>query len=258
MKDQLQRTVPLKCIPNRIISLVPSQTELLYDLGLDEEVVGITKFCVHPRHWFNSKTRIGGTKKVNLEKVIALQPDLILANKEENTRADIEYLAEKFPVWVSDIQTFEQALNMIESVGALCGKRTEANQMLMALRNEKATHHVAESLWKDALYFIWRDPYMLAGCDTFIDEMMRLAGFRNLIHAPRYPILTAVALQHYDPAYVLLSSEPYPFQQKHILELQTIFPRAKVILVDGELFSWYGSRMLQSFKYFSALHEQLQ
>src|SRR5579859_1404952 len=127
--DQLGRTIFLPRIPHRIISLVPSQTELLYTLGLDEAVVGITKFCVHPESWFRSKPRIGGTKAIDPARVDALQPDLIIANKEENEKPQIEALATRYPVWISDVHTLQDALAMIRDVGAITGKATEASAL---------------------------------------------------------------------------------------------------------------------------------
>src|SRR6185437_6810940 len=124
--DMMGNKVVLNYPPRRIISLVPSQTELLYDLGLDGTVVGITKFCVHPNEWFRNKKRVGGTKTLHLNIIEELQPDLIIANKEENTREQIETLSTAYPVWVSNIQTISDGLDMIRKVGELVGKSTEA------------------------------------------------------------------------------------------------------------------------------------
>src|ERR1700741_3198050 len=105
--DQTGRKISIPQIPQRIISLVPSQTELLFDLGLDKEVVGITKFCVHPPEWFQTKTRVGGTKQLKIDLIKQLQPDLIIANKEENVKEQIEELEKHFPVWISDVNNLE-------------------------------------------------------------------------------------------------------------------------------------------------------
>ena len=257
MKDQLGRTLQLNTIPQRIISIVPSQTELLYELGLDETVVGITKFCIHPTAWFRQKKRVGGTKNINLKIVRTLRPDIIFANKEENTQSDIEQLTGICPVWVSDIQTFEDAMSMIEAVGTIVGKQTLACSMTMKLKSLQYTSLQKYPHSISTLYLIWKNPYMAAGIDTFINDMMRMAGFSNVIQQQRYPILEMETLKQLQPSLVFLSSEPYPFKQKDIDALQQIFPHAQLILVDGELFSWYGSRLLKSFDYFSALHEQI-
>lgn len=243
-------------IPKRIISVVPSQTELLFDIGLDEEVIGITKFCIHPNNWFRSKQRIGGTKNLNLKLIEKLNPDLILANKEENEKSQIDYLSEKYPVWTSDIQTFEDALDMIQSIGMLTGKIKESLSICNKIKQHKSSSELGK-LNKKVLYLIWKSPYMAAGVDTFIHEMLSIAGFDNAVTATRYPSLTFEGIQKINPDIVFLSSEPFPFKEKHIYEMQNSLPNAKIKLVDGELFSWYGSRMLKSFVYFRALHEEL-
>src|SRR5438105_265149 len=119
--DQLGNQLHIDQHPRRIVSLVPSQTELLFDLGLQEEVIGITKFCVHPYHWHQTKTRVGGTKDIKLEVIDQLKPDLVIANKEENTREQITSLQSLYPVWISDVNTLQDALEMIRSIGEITG-----------------------------------------------------------------------------------------------------------------------------------------
>lgn len=256
MKDQLGRDVHLHQLPRRIVSLVPSQTELLYSLGLEEEVVGITKFCIHPAHWFRSKQRVGGTKQIHRSKIDSLQPDLILANKEENVQAQVEDLANDYPVWISDIHDLSDALQMIECVGTLCGRRTESVQLAGQIRHA-AQHHGIRPSSKKVLYLIWYQPWMAAGRDTFIDSMIGAAGFRQSVDTPRYPVLSEEEMVALQPDIVFLSSEPFPFRDKHVAELQKVLPQAHIHLVDGELFSWYGSRLLHSFNYFRILNEEL-
>jgi ABC-type Fe3+-hydroxamate transport system substrate-binding protein len=246
-----------KKIPTRIVSLVPSKTELLYYLGLDEEVVGITKFCIHPARWFKSKTRVGGTKQLHLDKIRELKPDLIIANKEENTQADIETLSKEFEVYVSDIKTIPDALTMITEVGILAGKKMEADDLVKKISIDFQLL-VPVVKRKRALYFIWQKPYMVAGADTFIHSMMNVAGFENAMSAMRYPTLEEGDIKAINPEILLLSSEPFPFKEKHIESFQAICPSAQVILVDGELFSWYGSRMLEATNYFKSLYEELR
>src|SRR4051812_11307667 len=117
--DQMGNAVELEGPPSRIVSLVPSQTELLFYLGLDKEVAGITKFCIHPAEMFHSKPRVGGTKKYDFEKIRQLAPDLIIGNKEENEQKQVEELQKLYPVWMSDIRNLADALQMIRSVGEL-------------------------------------------------------------------------------------------------------------------------------------------
>lgn len=255
--------------PQRIVSLVPSQTELLFDLGLDEEVIGITKFCIHPNEWFTTKTRIGGTKTVDVEKVKSLNPDLIIANKEENVKEQIEELAKIAPVYVSDINDLESALEMITDVGKLVGKEDEALEIVNKIKTRfnQLTNKPINGLTgqqfnlstkqpKKTAYLIWKDPYMAAGGDTFINDMLERCGFNNVFKtANRYPEVSIEQLQSCEM--VLLSSEPYPFKQKHIIELQQQLPSTKILLADGEMFSWYGSRLIKTAPYLNHLRQQI-
>lgn len=251
--DQLNRQITLEQPPQRIISLVPSQTELLYALGLDKEVVGITKFCVHPSTWFREKARVGGTKNIHRDRITALSPDLIIANKEENLAADVEPLMADYPVWVSNIQTLEDAYDMIAGIGTLTNRGAAATTLVTQIKAGFAALPVRLAPIPTA-YFIWRDPWMVAGGDTFINEMLRACGLQNVFGQQlRYPSITAEQLAGSGCELVLLSSEPYPFREKHVAELQAIVPHARIQLVDGEMFSWYGSRLLASAAYFSSL-----
>jgi ABC-type Fe3+-hydroxamate transport system substrate-binding protein len=255
--DQLNRTIELTARPTRIVSLVPSQTELLYDLGLEPEVVGITKFCVHPERWFREKTRIGGTKNINLEKLASLQPDLVIANKEENVREQVEALAEQFPVWVSDVNTLADAYDMIEGIGTITGKEETAKAMVENIQLQFFQLQISKNKPQTA-YLIWKDPYMTVGGDTFIHHLLEAAGFQNVFgQEERYPVITIEDLKESHCQYILLSSEPYPFQQKHIDEFLQLLPNTQIILVDGEMFSWYGSRLQKAPAYFRTLQKQL-
>lgn len=257
--DQLNRKIDLPSLPKRIISLVPSQTELLYDLGLRDEVVGITKFCIHPEEWFRSKTRIGGTKKYDFDKIKALNPDLIIGNKEENEKEPVEELMKSYNVWMSDIYTLKDAYDMITRVGAMAGKREEAINLKLKIESGFSKFHpgypASNIQYLKTAYFIWKDPYMVAGNDTFINEMMKLCGFENVFtdKASRYPEVSVEELVKAKPELILLSSEPYPFKEKHIAEIQNFLPGSRILIVDGEIFSWYGSRLLKAPDYFSEL-----
>ncbi len=255
--DQTGATIELHQYPSRIISVVPSQTELLFDLGLDDKVIGITKFCIHPNEWFRTKTRIGGTKKLDIEKIIQLQPDIIFANKEENERTDIEELRKRFPVWTSDIKDLNGALDMIKEIGNITNTKNEAlkiaNQILEGFRK------LSLPKLTDCIYLIWNNPIMTIGGDTFINDMLRFAGFNNLTsNQTRYPVLNIDQLKLLNPETLLLSSEPFPFKQEHIDYFKTQLPNTKVRKIDGELFSWYGSRLLKSPFYFSELRSEIQ
>ena len=251
LKDQMNNTIRLGNFPKRIISLVPSQTELLYDLGLENEVVGITKFCIHPEKWFKEKTRIGGTKTVDFEKIKALNPDLIIANKEENDESQIKELQKHYPVFISDIFDLKDSIEMILSIGKLTQREEKSNEIIKSISSSfKVLPQIEKP--KTCVYLIWRDPYMASGTDTFVNDMLNRCGFDNLISG-RYPELSESQLKELNPEYILLSSEPYPFKEKHIEELQRDLPNTKIRLVDGEMFSWYGSRLLKASEYFKQI-----
>ena len=251
--DQMGREVSFPYPPLRIVSLVPSQTELLVDLGLQKRLVGVTKFCIHPPNARHAASVIGGTKNFDFVKIKAARPDLIIGNKEENYQEGINQLALQYPVWMSDVADLPEALNMIRRIGDITSKRSIAEPLASAI------HHSFDALLPPttpllAAYFIWRKPYMVAASGTFIDDMLRRAGFRNAFaHVGRYPEVTPEQLAKAGPAHIFLSSEPYPFGEKHVAEFQEICPTAKIQVVDGELFSWYGTRLLLAATYFQKL-----
>ncbi len=243
----------LKSTPTKIISLVPSITELLHYLNLDKEVTGITKFCTHPTEWFRHKNKIGGTKTPNLKRIHELQPDLIIASKEENVKEQVEELAASFNVWVTDVCSVQDAYNMIKDVGILTGKAAESRKLITDIKKEFA-RLPGNSHPLKAAYIIWRMPYMTIGGDTFINDMMQHCGLENVFASDkRYPKITPEDILASGCKLVLLSSEPYPFKEKHIKELQPHLPGIRIVLADGEMFSWYGSRMLQMPQYLPGL-----
>ncbi|MDH4474027.1 MAG: helical backbone metal receptor [Fluviicola sp.] len=250
--DQMGRAVTIPFPIRRIVSLVPSQTELLIDLGLEELLVGVTKFCIHPAGMKERVGQIGGTKTVKIDQVIALKPDLVIGNKEENLQSDIEALEQHVPVWMSDIHDLETALDMIRQIGLLVEKEQISLQVIDSIRhkfNQLDQFKKSSELTK-VLYLIWRKPYMAAGKGTFIDDCLTRCGWVNCVSETRYPEIDPTTLQ---PDLILLSSEPYPFQERHIEELKAFFPSARIELVDGEYFSWYGTRMLGAPDYFMDL-----
>ncbi|WP_373520156.1 helical backbone metal receptor [Aquiflexum sp.] len=240
-KDQLRRTISLALPPKRIVSLVPSQTELLVDLGLVDSLVGVTKFCVHPKGLKKEKTIIGGTKNFHFDKIDLLKPDLIIGNKEENYKEGINQLSEKYPVWMSDIRTLEDAFQMMLGIGQVTGTHNKAEVLVQKIRSEL---NFVPKRKATAVYLIWDEPLMAAGKNTFINEMLFRAGFVNMMEKDRYPKLSTSELKALAPEYLLLSSEPYPFKQKQLTEFAALLPQSKILLVDGEMFSWYGSRLL--------------
>ncbi len=255
--DQMMREVRLDQPPSRIVSLVPSITELLFDLGLEKEIAGITKFCIHPDVIFRNKKRIGGTKTIDFLKIDDINPDLIIANKEENLKEDILSLEKKYPVWISDIKSLADTVSMIENLGELTGKIFEAREINnIIIRQFSIIEPLPET---PTLYLIWRDPFMAAAPGTFINDMMQRCGFVNVLtNESRYPSLDAATIRELNPSLILLSSEPYPFKEKHIRELLDILPGCQVELVNGEYFSWYGSRLKGSPGYFNSLISKIK
>ena len=254
--DQMGNVVILQQPPKRIVSLVPSQTELLFYLGLKDEVVGITKFCIHPNEMFRSKTRVGGTKKYDFDKIRALNPDLIIGNKEENDQEQIEQLMKLYPVWMSDIKTLPDAMEMISMLGTIIQKEDLAKKFVQNIENAFVDlKEFSPNKKVSVAYFIWKNPYMCAGKDTFIDEVLQHCGLENVLKNSnsRYPIIEMLDLKKYNPQLILLSSEPYPFKENDINELQSVLPNTTIRIVDGEMFSWYGSRLLESSAYLKSL-----
>jgi ABC-type Fe3+-hydroxamate transport system substrate-binding protein len=257
-KDHLGDEVELASYPKRIVSLVPSQTELLCDLGLENEVVGITRFCIHPTKWRSEKMVIGGTKNFDFETIQKLQPDLIIGNKEENYQEGIEKLKNLYPVWMSDIVSFEDALKTIADIGSICNRSENAHSIIQEIEMQRSAHQHSILKGKKAAYFIWKNPYMVAASNTFINSMMQVLGINNVFHQfERYPEFTLQQLQEFHPDLVFLSSEPYSFNEKHLAEFKNIFPSANICLVDGEMFSWYGSRLRLAFNYFKTLEKKM-
>ncbi len=208
--DQLNRVIELNSFPQRIISIVPSQTELLFDLGLDHEIIGITKYCNHPDDKVGAKVKVGGTKQLNIPLIKQLQPDLIIANKEENEQSQIEEIMRYFPVWISDIITLSDACCMVKNVGELVNKPNEAKTIIHNINNKFEQLPVIKN-YSRAAYFIWRKPYMVAANNTFINDMLSKCGFKNVFELFRYPELNKQDIIDSKADVVLLSSEPYPF-----------------------------------------------
>jgi ABC-type Fe3+-hydroxamate transport system substrate-binding protein len=258
--DQLNSKLLVPVHAQRIVSLVPSQTELLFYLGLGDRVIGITKFCVHPQKWFRSKTRIGGTKNVDFDKMNVLKPDLIIGNKEENTRSDIEKLSLDYPVWMSDMENLRQVWSMMEMLGSLLNVKQRSADLVAQLKYDflSLSRCTLNAPTLKVAYFIWQNPFMVAAENTFINSMLQESGFINVFrHLNRYPVISPDMLVKANPDVVLLSSEPFPFNVSHVQSFQNILPNAKIEIVDGELFSWYGSRLLFSVEYIKKLRQKL-
>jgi len=247
-RDQCQRKVDLPSKPLRIVSTVPSQTEFLSGLGLDAQIVGITAYCVHPAFYLEQKTVIGGTKNLQIEKIKNLKPDLIIGNKEENIKEQIEELGQDIPIWLSDINSVDDALAMMQSIGEICQVESKAQAIISQIQQKRQSlSHLRK---RKALYFIWKDPYMVAGPNTFISHMMAEAGFENIAphNEQRYPTLSMEEIKALQAEVILLSSEPYAFNSGDSLAFWG--NKSTVRIIDGELFSWYGNRMIKAFERF--------
>lgn len=262
--DQMGRQVSVPAAPQRIISLVPSITELLFDLGLGSLVVGVTRFCIHPAEARQNCANIGGTKQLHFNRIAELRPDLIIGNKEENTQTEIEKLTESHAVWMSDVNTVAEGIEMIRKLGAVCGKQKPAEAMAnqVEIDFESLLPSKSANLPRVA-YLIWYNPIMGCGRNNFIHDVLQKCGWENVLadsketENSRYPEVSLEMLREMNPDFLLLSSEPYPFKQKHAEEFGQVLTNTGIKLVDGELFSWYGSRMLQMPEYLSKLQKQL-
>lgn len=255
-KDQLNRPVLINDCPIRIVSLVPSITELLVDLGLEKHLVGITKFCVHPTDLRKRKVVVGGTKSVKLDKIKALNPHLILCNKEENSQEIVHTLEEIAPVHISDINTLEDCYELIKMYGAIFKVNGEADIIIDNIEKERKNLTLKFNSPRSVAYFIWKAPYMVVGSNTFINAMLHEAGFHNVFEDEvRYPEIDLDHPKLKLAETIFLSSEPYPFKDDHILEIKESYPNKEVKIVDGEYFSWYGSRLIKAFEYFKKLYQ---
>ncbi len=254
--DQANRSLHLPKVPQRIISLVPSHTELLCQLGVHDQLVGITKFCVHPSALRSQKTIVGGTKTIHLEKLKKLRPDLILCNKEENSKAIVSSCEALAPVYVSDINGLDSNIEFIRDLGVLLEKKIKATAILDTIAHKQKEFELVmrDKAPQRVAYFIWREPWMVAGGATFIDALLQINKYQNVFaHLDRYPEIALDDLASKELDLILLSSEPYPFKEQHQKELQK-YSSAKIIPVDGEAFSWHGSYLIKALDYFKTLH----
>jgi len=262
IKDQLGREISLPKTPKRIVSLVPSQTELLCDLALENELVGITKFCVHPYHLKSTKTIVGGTKKVDFEKIKALNPDFILCNKEENSYDFLPELEKIAPTYFSDVNSIQDSIDLILRLGSILNRRTESDNLAhkIEFKLNDFKQFIKDKPFRKVAYFIWAKPWMVVGSDTYINEMLQLNKFENIYdNMSRYPKIEINKIRHEgDPDVVILSSEPFPFKDEHAMEIASFTNRSVTVFGDGEMFSWPGSRILLAFDYFKELHKKLE
>lgn len=240
----------------RIISLCPSLTELVFDLGSGDELVGRTRFCIHPADRVGPVERVGGTKNPKIDRIIALAPDLVLMNEEENRAEDAEALrAAGIAVHASMPRTAEETAAMVRSIGGMIERGTAAESIARDIETRAARVRAGAATRAPVTfaYLIWRDPWMTVSDDTFVSALLSLPGGRNVFgaQAGRYPTISPDELSAADPDLVLLSSEPFPFREIHADELARLtgLSRGRFHLVDGELLSWHGSRTPRGIDY---------
>jgi ABC-type Fe3+-hydroxamate transport system substrate-binding protein len=258
LKDQIGNLLEFNQPPKRIVSLVPSLTETV-SAWASEKLIARTKFCIHPASIKSSIPSIGGTKNPDIKKILALKPDLIIANKEENRKEDIEQLNLSVPVWVSDIYNWETAMQALGQLAIILETDQSATSWMSEWKAQRALfQETFPPLQRNVLYLIWQHPYMSIGRDTYIHSMVELLGLNSVTgQLTRYPEVQEDWIRDIQPDFLFLSSEPYPFKEKHLQFYQHIAPRAQVMVVDGEIFSWYGVRMGRVFEYFSQLRSEM-
>ena len=260
IKDQLNRVLNFNTTPKRIVSLVPCQTELLFDLGLENKIVGITKSCIHPYHLKHTKTIVGGADTIDFDSVKDLKPDAIVCSTETSGEI-IEQCVKIAPVHISNVTSIDDTLELINQYGKMFSCRTEASKITQKIEFNLNDFNsfIKNKEPKKVAYFIWRDPWKVAGSKTFTNHLLALNKFEN-IYANKYKYseieIKKMRLEG-DPNLVFLPAEPYPFKEEHAFELGRFTHHATTVFVDGKFFSWYGSSLVKAFDYFKNLHQRI-
>ena len=255
LKDQTSRDMIFNTRPKAIVSLVPSITELLFNLGLKNKIAAITNYCIQPEKKVTQKPKIGGPKSLDIQKILALNPDLIIASKEENNKQQVEFLMNHGNVYVSDVKNFTTALSLIQDIGIITHQKENADNLIKSIKNKFSELQIPATKRKRVTYLIWKNPYMSINNDTYIHHMLLLAGLDNVFadKKNRYPEITIQEIQTHNPDYIFLSSEPYSFKDVHVHQFNKIFPNTMIKRVDGKIFSWYGSHLIKAPDYFKHL-----
>ncbi len=244
--------------PQRIVGLVPSLTETLFALGVGTRVVGRTRYCTQPPRMVGGIAKVGGTKKVDVGRVLGLEPDLIVAVKEENSKEDVEELAAAgVPVFLGAPETVEGAVRMLGELADLV-EAPLAEEVLAPVERVVKRLNTRRGPRRRVFVPIWKSPYMGVGSDTYVHDVLKVSGGENVCGgATRYPVVTLEEIEALRPEIVLLPDEPYPFSAEDLPEFYALdIPAAKedrVHLVDGKLLTWYGPRMAGSLNQISAL-----
>lgn len=249
VRDHLDREVTYEYPPKKIISLCPSITETLFSINLANEVIGRTRYCTYPEDTVKKAHIVGGTKDMKLDVIHELKPDLIIVEKEENTKEMVEILEKHYPVYVTEVQSYQEALCMVEDLGKLTDREEEALKLVEKIK--ESFEDFLEVTPKRVAYAVWKKPYMVVGKNTYINSMLEKLGFVNpfVNFEGRYPAITKEDFQKAELDYLFLSTEPYPFKEKHFEEFLEFLPAVQPKIIDGEMF-WYGARMLLAASYF--------
>ncbi len=240
----------------RVVSLCPSTTELIFQLGGEDRLIGVTNWCIHPAEGVKRIEKVGGTKDPDVQRIIELAPDLVFFNEEENRKEDAEVLdAAGIPLHVSFPKTVVESIELIRSIGNAIGRVESAESLAQQAESALALvgGQCAGLEPVRYAYLIWRKPWMAAGADTYLTDLLGLAGGLNVMAAggERYPALALAQLVEADPQVILLCSEPFPFKDEHIQELRGHpgLSNRIFILADGEALTWHGSRTLEGIPY---------
>lgn len=237
----------------KIVSLVPSLTKTICDLGLRDQIAGITNFCVDPPDLYRQVQRVGGTKDPNLALLTQIAPTHVLANEEENRAVDLDYIKSRFNTLVTFPKSPQDVPQLLSSMGKFLGKACEAQRLAKRVQESMDTAKVnctlSQNLGRRFIYLIWRDPWMAAGRDTYISRFLELLGFHNVVDLPgRYPIVDHKILSSEMVDVVFLSSEPWPFRRRDADFLRKDLGHmcAKLRWIDGKALSWYGTTTLEA------------
>ena len=261
--DALEREVRLKSAPRRVVSLVPSLTEALFAFGLGDSVVGVTNFCVEPRDAVAGKTKVGGTKTLDVPRVLALEPDLVVASAEENRKEDIQALVrEGLKVYVTLPTTVAGALDLLAELAAMTGAGKKAGRIVDGAKKALAQVRKANEGRPPVRTFcpIWRNPWMTVGPGTYMHDFITVCGGVNIFEwrHERYPRVELREVAEKDPQVVLLPDEPYRFGPAHVSEIAGLrsisaVRENRIYLLEGRHLCWYGPRIAGGLRYVSAL-----
>lgn len=256
VQDHLGREVNYSFPPKRIISLCPGITDTLLSLNLDHEVVGRTRYCIHPAEKVGQIQVVGGTKEIKMERIRELKPDLVIAEKEENTKEIVDEVSKHYPVYVAEVQSIDESFRMIHDIGEITNKNNEAASLIEKIKS--GFESLPTKPGKRVAYVIWKKPYMVVGGNTYINSLLERMGFENPFTQleGRYPAVTTEQFQQAKLDYLFLATEPFPFKEKHIEEFQEFLPKVKPMIIDGEMF-WYGPRMHEAVTYFKEFYKNI-